>query len=661
MARLETLGNSHLFLYYLIYGFQMSVTSLRLAGRSLTESAAVSDLDRLLQDLFVEQVELRPMQLAVVATRRTLTYSELYRRSNRWARFLRELGAKPNTLVAVVMEKGWEQVLACMSIVQAGAAYLPIDCDLPAERLAYILENGEVGIVLTQSQVDQRLTWPEEVKRFCLDSEELIGTSDQTLDPAQGPDDLAYVIYTSGSTGQPKGAMITHRGVVNSVLCTNERFGIGSNDRALAVTALHHDMSVYDIFGILAAGGTVVIPDAAARKDPAHWSQLMIELGVTIWNSVPAMMEMLLEYADGRANTIPESLRFAFLGGDWISVTLPRRLKTQVENAQVVSVGGPTETTLWNIWYPVEDVNREWKSIPYGQPIAHTKYYVMNDALEECPTSTAGELCCAGVGVARGYWKDQERTAAKFTTHPRTGERIYRTGDIGRYLPDGNIEFLGRLDHQVKINGQRIELGEIEAALQQHDLVRAAVVVAAGEERDKKRLVAYVVPASCQAIADSQLREYLSAKLPDYMVPSLFVLLASLPLTANNKVDRQALPKVNGTRPALTSPFVEPSTKLEEQLTEIWRELLHLDMVGTADNLFDLGAQSLHVVQAHSRLKTSIDREIGVVALFQYPTIRSLAKYLTSNSNAPDSSRRVQAQADRQRAAQARQRVARKT
>jgi pyochelin synthetase len=612
-----------------------------------------------LPELFFKQSKARPLHRAVVSNRRILNYLELYCESNRWARLLREQCVRPNTLVAVVMEKGWEQVLACVSIVQSGAAYLPIDPELPAERLAYMLENGEVEIVLTQSWLDNRLVWPRSVKRLCVDREQLTGISDEPIESAQSPDDLAYVIYTSGSTGQPKGAMITQSGVVNSVLCTNERFSIGPNDRVLALTALHHDMSVYDIFGTLAAGGTIVMPDAASRKDPAHWSELMLKHNVTIWNSVPAMMEMMLEYADGSTKIIPESLRLAFLGGDWISVTLPRRLKALAKRAQVVSVGGPTETTLWNIWYPVDEVDPQWKSIPYGKPIANAKYYVMNEALEECPTFTAGELCCSGVGLAKGYWKDPERTAAKFINHPRTGERIYRTGDIGRYLPDGNIEFLGREDQQVKINGQRIELGEIEATLQQHAEVRAAVVVAVGEELDRKRLIAYVVPASCQAVSETHLREYLSLKLPDYMIPSLFLLLDRLPLTPNGKVDRRALPQVNENRPELVTPYVEPATKMEQELAEIWRELLRVDRVGVADNLFDLGAQSIQVVQAHSKLKQMVDAELGIVTLFQYPTIRSLARYLTSADNQSLSTGKIRAQADKQRAAQARLRLAR--
>lgn len=637
----------------------ISVKSNIVSDLGLGEVVKNQESEFMLPDFFAKQVHERPLQTAVVSESGSFTYEQLHRKTDRWALFLRELGARPNTLVAVVMEKGVEQVVACLSILKAGAAYLPIDPELPSERLAYIIENSEAEIILTQSWLDPRLEWPANVRRLCMDSESLTNISDEQLEPVNTPDDLAFVIYTSGSTGTPKGVMLAHRGVVNCIRSTNAHFDIGPNDRVLALTALHHDMSVYDIFGILAAGGTIVMPNAIGRKDPAHWSELMLEYGVTIWNSVPAMMEMLLEYVDGRINAIPDTLRLAFLGGDWIPVMLPKRLQAQVAQAKVVSVGGPTETTLWNIWYPVEDVDREWKNIPYGKPIANTKYFVMDEDLEECPSSTAGELCCAGTGLAKGYWKDKVKTDEKFTTHPRTGERIYRTGDMGRLLPDGNIEFLGRTDNQVKINGQRVELGEIEAVLQQHDQVRGAVVVAVGEDRDQKQLAAYIVPASCQEVAYAQLREYAARKLPVHMVPSLIFLLDHFPLTANGKVDRGALPKLNGKRPEMATPYIEPQTKMEQELAGIWQELLHLDNVGVEDNLFDLGAQSIHVVQAHSRFTKLVDTELRIVTLFQYPTIRSLAKCLTSTQYESFSTGNIQAQANRQRAAQAQQQIAR--
>jgi len=473
----------------------------QLAQRDAINATDAPVPDALLHTLFAAQVQARANESAVVSSRRTLTYQELSELSNQLGHKLRSLGATPNQLVAVVMEKGWEQIVAVMGIMAAGAAYVPIDPGLPQERLLYLLNSSEADIILTQSWLNEKLAWPKKVHRLCIDNEDLAAQSQEPLQPVQTPDDLAYVIYTSGSTGFPKGVMIAHRGAVNAIVQTNHCFNIKPDDRVLALTALNHDMSVYDIFGILAAGGAIVMPDAVARKDPAHWVELMRKENITIWNSVPAMMEMLLEYVGDRSELLPQSLRWAFLGGDWLSVTLPDRLQTLIKDVRVVSVGGPTETTLWNIWYPVKTVDPTWKSIPYGKPIANTKYYVLNEALEDCPTWVPGELCCAGVGIAKGYWRNEEKTCASFITHPRTGERIYRTGDLGRYLPDGQIEFLGRVDYQVKIGGYRIELGEIEATLKQYPGVRDAVTVAVTEAGQSRQLVAYVVPEKEQADA----------------------------------------------------------------------------------------------------------------------------------------------------------------
>ncbi|MBO1049480.1 MAG: amino acid adenylation domain-containing protein [Dolichospermum sp. DEX182a] len=457
---------------------------------------------QLLQTLFTAQVSAQPHRTAVISSADTLSYEELFCRANQVAHWLRKRGNRPNELVAVVMEKGWEQVIAVLGILAAGSAYLPIDAKIPRERLLYLLDNGEVRFVLTQSWLKENLDWTESRQILCIDSEELANDSDQPLDSLQQPEDIAYVIYTSGSTGLPKGVMITHQAAVNAIICTNKYFNVSCEDRVLALTALNHDMSVYDIFGILAAGGTIVIPEASEALNPVKWAQLIRDEKITIWNSVPAMLDIFLEYIDGCSDPWSSSLRLAFLGGDWISLTLPDRLQALVEGVQIVSVGGPTETTLWNIWYPITSVDPTWKSIPYGRPIANTRYYVLNEVLEHCPVWVTGELYCAGIGLAKGYWNDQQKTLEKFINHPRTGERLYRTGDLGRYLPDGNIEFLGRVDFQLKIRGYRIEPKEVEAALTQHPAIEAAVVTAVGEQHSK-RLVAYIVPSQ-QLISTNQ-------------------------------------------------------------------------------------------------------------------------------------------------------------
>jgi malonyl CoA-acyl carrier protein transacylase len=477
--------------------------------------------DETLHTLFTRQAHQQPDHPAVIASTRTLTYGELERRANQLGRRLRDLGAQPNTLVAVVMEKGWEQVVATLGIHASGAAYVPIDPGLPKERRWYLLENCEARVAVTQSWLNDELEWPAGLQRLCVDNDDLAAFDDRPLEPVQGPRDLSHVIYTSGSTGVPKGVMLEHRSVVNRLLDVNRRQRVGPDDRVLALTALNHDLSVYDIFGMLAAGGTIVMPDAAGTRDPGHWAELMAREHITVWNSVPAFLEMLVEYLEHRnestddargytevpngseqsaepsslARAALQALRWVILAGDWIPVTLPDRLRALAPGVEIIASGGPTETTIWDIWYPVGPVDSSWKSIPYGKPMTNAHYYVLNEALEPCPIWAPGQLYIGGAGLARGYWHDEEKTLARFVAHPQTGERIYRSGDLGRWLPDGTLEFLGREDFQVKIRGFRIELGEIEATLQQHPAVRAALVSAVGEPHGHKRLVAYVVPS----------------------------------------------------------------------------------------------------------------------------------------------------------------------
>nr|APD71901.1 non-ribosomal peptide synthetase 2 [Streptomyces sp.] len=447
------------------------------------------------QSLFEARAAARPDAVAVIAPDKVLSYAQLSDAAQQAGRWLCGHGARPDRLVAIVMEKGWEQVVAAYAVLFSGAAYLPIDPELPTERIHHLLDRGEVGLVLTQSHLDSTMDWPSGLLRLCLDRP--LPPADTPLPSAGGPDDLVYTMFTSGSTGEPKGVMVNHRALVNCLAETADTFGITTTDRALAVAALHHDLSVFDLFGVLGAGGTLVVPAAAERRDPAHWAELVGTHGVTVWNSVPAMMEMLLESVAGNAGPLA-SLRLAFLGGDWIPLTVPGRLAASAPGAELVSVGGPTETTLWSIWYRVGEVDPAWRSIPYGSPIANVTYHLLDDRLRECPDWVTGEMYVSGVSLADGYWRDPERTGALFIEHPETGERMYRTGDLGRWRPDGTIEFMGRADFQVKIHGQRIELGEIETALLAHPDVASAVVTAMPrpDRPGHDGLAAYVVAES---------------------------------------------------------------------------------------------------------------------------------------------------------------------
>ncbi|MFZ3493746.1 amino acid adenylation domain-containing protein [Streptomyces sp. 5.8] len=477
--------------------------------RSAGPTRAVPDIQ--VQNLFERHVAARPDAPAVIAPDRTLSYAQLDTAARQVADWLCAHGARPGRLVAIVMDKGWEQAVAAYAVLFSGAAYLPIDPELPGPRIRYLLDKGEVDLVLTQSELDDTLDWPTGPLRFCLDRP-LPAVTDTPLPSGGSPTDLVYTMFTSGSTGEPKGVMVNHRALVNCLLETVEAFRITEGDRCLAVTALHHDMSAFDLFGVLGAGGTVVVPGAADRRDPAHWTELIATHRITVWNSVPAMMEMLLESA-GAGDRLA-SLRLAMLGGDWIPLTMPQRLAESAPGIEVVSVGGPTETTLWSIWYRVAEVDSAWRSIPYGTPLANVRYHVRNEQLGECPDWVTGEMYVSGTCLADGYWRDPERTDAVFTAHPDTGERMYRTGDLGRWRPDGTIEFMGRADFQVKIRGQRIELGEIEAALLAHPAVASAAVTATGrpDRPGHDGLVAYVIAESPAGAAEPDAADFEEAR-----------------------------------------------------------------------------------------------------------------------------------------------------
>ena len=603
---------------------QKPINPPNFAGHSSVE-AGFNVPECLVQDLFVAQAMRAPERPAVISVSGGLSYGELLSASRLLGHRLRSLGVKSNTLVAIVMDKGWEQVVGVLGALEAGAAYLPIEANVPPDRLRYLLEDGKVEVVLTQSWLDGTLKWPANVVRLSVDQPGLLAGEAEPPARMQTPEDVAYVLYTSGSTGKPKGVMIGHRGLVNCVLETNRTFGVNADDRVLAVTALHHDMSVYDIFGILAAGGSIVMPDRGGTRSPDHWVDLISRLGVTLWNSVPAFMEMLLVHAAARKLALRDRLRLAFLGGDWIPLSAPERIREHFGDVQVVSVGGPTETTVWNIWYPVKQVQPDWKSIPYGHPIANTFYYVLNENLNECPVGEPGELCCAGVGLLKGYWRNPEQTAARTAVHPRTGERIYRTGDRGRLMPDGEIEFLGRIDRQIKINGQRIELGEIEATLIRQPGVKQAVVDAV-EVDGQKKLVAYVVPEIGLHLEPSELRAAIENFLPAHMLPSSFLMLESLPLNANGKVDRSLLPAPASNEPAPGGS--SPMSSIEVTISSVWSRVLGVEQVSPTDNFFDLGGDSILLVQVHAELQEALGRVFSVTDLFQYCSIRSLAKFL---------------------------------
>jgi len=574
---------------------------------------------------------------ALVAGGRWWSYAEVWGRAMGVARELRSRGVGRGELVAVVMEKGWEPAVGVLGVQAAGAAYLPVDPGLPAERVRWMLEDGGVRWALTQSWWEEELTWPAGVGRVAVDALPW-READAEYPPGSEAtaEDLAYVIYTSGSTGRPKGVMIEHRSARNTVLDVNQRLGLGPTDRVLGLSSLGFDLSVYDVFGTLSAGGALVLPEAGRERDPAHWWECLEHGGVTVWNSVPALMEMLVEWVEGRGEALPASLRWVLLSGDWIPVDLPDRIRAVSDGAvEVIGLGGATEASIWSVLHPIGAVDPQWKSIPYGRPMTHQRMHVLNDRRRPCPTWVRGELYIGGAGLARGYWRDPQRTAERFVPHPTTGERLYRTGDLGRWRPDGTIEFLGREDHQVKILGHRIELGEVEAALLRHPDVTACVVDAVGTGSRERRLVAYVVPRT-PAPTPEALRQHLATLLPAPWLPSRYVPLDALPLTPNGKVDRNALP-APPTPPEHHGRPPRTGHAPGRALTHLVEEVLGVAPVHPDANLLDLGANSMDLLRVANRVAQELGSEPDLDAFFREPCVATLVRlHAQSPSREPD-------------------------
>lgn len=462
--------------------------SQRLRRRSFNDTFCERPARSLHEPVFARAVR-TPDAPAVVTSRTVLSFGDLAARAFALAERLRAEGCASGDRVAVVMDKGPEQVVAVLGILAAGGVYLPIDAAQPAARRERILTDAGVRLAVVRGGEDTVADLP--VTAVALDLTDDTAPGAETFRPVPvEPTDPAYVIYTSGSTGNPKGVVVSHRAAANTIDDINHRFSVNPADRVLGVANLGFDLSVWDIFGVLAAGGALVVPDADRAADPSYWAELVERHRVTLWNTVPAQLQMLQDYLESEPAADLSSLRLAMLSGDWIPVDLPDRVRGRNPGLRVVSLGGATEAAIWSIWYPIGEVSPDWRSIPYGTPLENQTFHVFDDALQDCPEHVTGELYIGGTGLAEGYLGDERRTAERFIVHPRTGARLYRTGDLGRYLPDGTIEFLGREDSQVKIRGHRVELGEIESALRSHPAVADAAVLAPGE-REHRRVVGF--------------------------------------------------------------------------------------------------------------------------------------------------------------------------
>ncbi|MGL4310648.1 MAG: amino acid adenylation domain-containing protein, partial [Paracoccaceae bacterium] len=595
-------------------------------SRKMRESVNATELAlpvELLHDAFLRRVAEHPSAVAVITPTDEVTYGAL---ASRAAGIAEWLGDQNGKLVGVVMNKGWEQLAAALGILMAGGAYLPVAADLPPARIAEILQSGEATHVLVQP--DTLALTPETMPadRVLSVTGALAGAVPHVaVRDAADQEALAYVLFTSGSTGKPKGVMVTHRNAVNLVADINARFSITPDDRFFGISAFNFDLSVWDIFGALSAGAAVVLPAESDRLSPDRWVAQAAATGVTVWNSVPAIVGMALECG------LPDSLRLVMMSGDKVPVDLAHALLT-VPGLTVMSLGGPTETTVWNVLHPVAGLPENAVRVPYGRPNGNNRLHVLDARGRPCPDWVAGDLHAAGAGVARGYWKDAARTDAAFFWSDMIGDRIYATGDVCFWRPDGVLEILGRNDFQVKINGLRVELGEIETRLAALPAVeKAAALAIAGAEG--QRLVCACVARAGMRIDAAALSAHLANALPDYMVPQAFVALDAMPLTPNGKVDRKALIAMlaDAVRPGADTaaePARPPVGELETALAAIWADILKLPHPAANVGFDVLGGTSLSAVRIVAEIARKLGQRITVKEFNALGSIETLARHL---------------------------------
>jgi amino acid adenylation domain-containing protein len=584
-----------------------------------------------LHELIAQQVARTPDAPALTFEGETLTYRQFDERANRLAHWLRRNGVRADTLVGVCAERSLELVVALLGIIKAGGAYVPLDPGYPRERLAFMTEDSAVALVLTQAKFAEELR-ASGVRPLRLDADWAEIAREPAHAPASEttPDHLAYMIYTSGSTGRPKGATNTHRAIVNRLLWMQDAYRLTAADTVVQKTPFSFDVSVWEFFWPLLTGARLVVAKPGGHQDAAYLADLVARERVTTMHFVPSMLQVFVEQP-GLARCM--ALRQVFCSGEALPFELQERFFAR-HAAELHNLYGPTEAAVdVTFWKCERGATR--RIVPIGRPIARTQIHVLDARLQPVPVGVAGELHIGGIGLARGYHRRAELTAEKFIPDPfgAPGSRLYKTGDLARWLPDGAIEYLGRLDHQVKLRGFRIELGEIETALTRQPGVREATVIVHEDRSGEKALTAYLVAANGAAPSAAELRRALRASLPDYMVPADFVVLPALPLSPNGKVDRRALPAPVQDRVDAGVRFVAPESATEQLLATVWREALGRERVGVEDNFFDLGGHSLKLGQVHARLQTRFARVPALLELFQYPTIRGLAARLDQGEN----------------------------
>ena len=600
--------------------------------------------DKCVHQLFEEQVKRTPETVAVAFEDQQLTYRQLNSQANQLAHFLRNHGVGAESVVGVCLERSPEMILAILAILKAGGAYLPLDPSYPTERLGLMVERGGASIIVTQKSLVSRTPTGEAVC-CCLDNLDQILTEQkqESLSSISSPENAAYVLFTSGSTGVPKGVLMEHRSLVNLLSWQAETFASRAATRTLQFAPLSFDVSFQEIFSALCFGGTLVMIGEAERRDARALWPLLKEKAVERMFVPFVALQQLAEAAQGDAVTI-ESLREIITAGEQLQVTQPiADLFARLPDCRLCNQYGPTESHVVTSFALGGDP-ADWPKLPpIGRPIANNKVYILDRCLQPVPIGVIGELYIGGDSLARGYLDQPELSREKFISNPfikEAGARLYKTGDLARYHADGNIQFVGRIDDQVKVRGFRIEPGEIETILCRHPEVLECVVSAREDATGGKRLVAHIVAGTAHDLDSRKLRDFLKEKLPEYMIPNAFVFLDSLPLTASGKVDRRALPASDGSRPDLAEAYLAPRNRTEELLAKIWAEVLKLERIGIHDNFFDLGGHSLLATQVASRIREALRIELPLRAMFETPTIAGLSNHIEAPRCARDEHRR---------------------
>jgi amino acid adenylation domain-containing protein len=584
--------------------------------------------EQLVHGLFEEQVERTPEAVALICGDEQLTYRELNRRANQLAHHLRALGVGAESAVGILMERSLEMVISILGVLKAGGAYVPLDAEYPQERLSFMLEDAGVEVLLAARHLVGRVAVSGNLQVVSVDAEwkQIAEHSVANVLSVASADNLAYVIYTSGSTGRPKGVMISHRSLVNYLYWCVRAYDVAGGSGAPVHSSIGFDLTVTGLFAPLLAGRSVVL--GAAQGIEALTSILRFETCYSFIKLTPSHLDLLSRTAAATGEAPAVTAKMLIIGGEALSGESLSLWREYLPATRIVNEYGPTETVVGCCVYEVAQGSRLDGPVPIGRPIANTQLYILDEHFNPLPPGITGELLIGGDGLARGYRNSPDLTAQKFIPHPfsrEAGARLYRTGDRVRYLPDGNIEFLGRLDEQVKLRGYRVEPGEIEAVLREHQGIREAVVIVDENAHGVKRLAAYFVPATTGSPTTAELRRHLKERLPEYMLPTSLMALEEVPLTANGKVDRKALSALECDRPELTEGFTAPRTETEKALSEIWSQVLDIRQIGVHDNFFELGGHSLIATQIISRARDAFGVELPLSTLLKSPTVAHFA------------------------------------